>query len=398
MPPTPQQRPVIRFDTDPTLSCLGRLLERAARLDRGAALEPSLGSLLEPLAELERGGMAGLRIEVGGTELVIQRGGESGESGEGVRTALSSGFVPASRAPAFDPLFPMCPGERAVALPPPEKGSLHLAAPALERGSPSGYDGMLAEAALVIALCVRALRAESAEREEDQRLRQLEKLATIGQTASQVVHELNNPLTAILAYSDYLTKRFRDRGIADADCDRLMRIHEAATRIQRFCRDLTDYSRPESSLRGPVDVHAVIDRALGFCMHGLRAAEITVERVYRDIPSVLGMDSSLTQVFVNLFTNAWHAMDDRGGTLGIRTRAAADSVTVEVMDEGHGIDAAHLERMFDPYFTTKPRGRGVGLGLSIVKQIVAEHGGSISAHNREPRGAVFVVVLPIKGH
>jgi two-component system, NtrC family, sensor kinase len=372
--------------------CIGRLLDIAAGFERGVAIEPALGRLLDVLVELEPDAAAGIRLRIGGTEFAVLRGEEKAD---GTRAALSSGMVPTSDpAPSPETLFPHLACERVMMLPAPFDGTLHFAAPSFLKASAQSYDLLLRDAAAVFALTMRALRVEKHEREEEQRLRQLEKLATIGQTASQVVHELNNPLTAILAYSDYLTKRFRDRGVANADVDRLMRIHEAATRIQRFCRDLTDYSRPESSLRAPVDLHGVIDRALSFCMHGLRSAEISVERVYRDIPAVLGMDSALTQVFVNLITNAWHAMDGRGGTLSIRTRAAAGAVVVEVIDEGHGIDDQHLAHIFDTYFTTKPRDRGVGLGLSIVRQIVEEHGGAVRASNREPHGAVFTVELP----
>ena len=136
----------------------------------------------------------------------------------------------------------------------------------------------------------------------DRNLAQLEKLATIGQTASQIVHELNNPLTAIVAYSDYLTRRLKDHELPDSDIGRLMKITEAAMRIQRFCRELTDYSRPTHTLHAPIDIHDVIDRALSFCVHGLRSQDIAVERVYRDVPMVVGVDTALTQVFVNLIT------------------------------------------------------------------------------------------------
>ena len=126
---------------------------------------------------------------------------------------------------------------------------------------------MTEQAAGVVSLLVRAIDPSRGPSLDEGRLAHLEKLATIGQTAAEIVHELNNPLTAILAYSEYLGKRLGERGVADADVDRVLRIHEAASRIQHFCRDLTDYSRPASALRTAVDLHAVIDRALRFCMH-----------------------------------------------------------------------------------------------------------------------------------
>ena len=120
---------------------------------------------------------------------------------------------------------------------------------------------MTEQAAGVVSLLVRAIDPSRGPSLDEGRLAHLEKLATIGQTAAEIVHELNNPLTAILAYSEYLGKRLGERGVADADVDRVLRIHEAASRIQHFCRDLTDYSRPASALRTAVDLHAVIDRA-----------------------------------------------------------------------------------------------------------------------------------------
>jgi C4-dicarboxylate-specific signal transduction histidine kinase len=293
-------------------------------------------------------------------------------------------------------LFPELAQEWSVALPAPLSGRLHFATIGAARAS--GHEVLLSQAAAVVALVVRLLRPAGALRKRavsDPRIVQLEKLATIGQTTSEIVHELNNPLTAIMAYADYLSQRLVDEGVSQPDLDRLMKIHEAAARIQSFCRDLTDYARPVGSLMTPLELHAVVDRALGFCMHGLRHADITVERVYRDIPLVDGIEASLTQAFVNLITNAWHAMEGRGGgILSIKSRVDGARVIIEVSDDGPGIDAEHLPHVFDQYFTTKPRGSGVGLGLSIVKQIIHDHRGTVSAENNHPNGARMLVVLP----
>ncbi len=364
---------------------IGRLLSVAAEVRPDASLRQTLERLLDVLVELEDDAAAGVRLLVDGQELTVRRS----------RADLTDEVAPRR-------LFPELGEERSVRLTAPVDGTLHFAAAAFEKASRDAYDLLILQAAAILSLVVRVLRPAAASARHSipppmdaTQLAQLEKLATIGQTASEIVHELNNPLTAIIAYADYLNKRLRDHGISTTDLDRLMRIQEAATRIQRFCRDLTDYSRPSSSLRGAVDVHVVIDRALGFCMHSLRSADITVERVYRDIPLVDGVESSLTQVFVNLFTNAWHAMDGRGGgTLSIRTQLDGSRVLIEVADDGPGIDDEHLARIFDQYFTTKPRGTGVGLGLSIVKQIVRDHGGTVTVENRPASGAAFLIDLP----
>lgn len=388
----PQSRPVPA--AIPAL--LARLIDVAAASPRGAPLDQTLERLLDLLVELEVGAAAGVRLDHP-EPLVVWR----------TRSARIG-----SPRQERERLFPQLAQEIVVALPGEDvEGALHFAVDDFARISRESLELGLHQTAAVVALTVRAVREADLEarpntdrpidstrdplsRAEIEQLQQLEKLATLGQTASQIVHEMNNPLTAIIAYTDFLARRFEGRGDA-REIDRVHRIQEAADRLQRFARELTDYSRPEQGMRGPVDLHAVIDRALGFCIHGLRSSNVTVERVYRDIPAVRGLESSLTQVFVNLITNAGHAMETQAGTVRIETRADAEKVVVEVHDEGHGIDPAHLGKIFETYFTTKPKGHGVGLGLSIVRKIVAAHGGRIYARNRASGGCTFYVELPL---
>lgn len=223
-----------------------------------------------------------------------------------------------------------------------------------------------------------------------------EKLASIGQIAAGIVHELNNPLTTIIALSDFLQKRARQRGTEPSDVERLARINEAAERILRFSRDLTDYSRPSKEVPAAVAIHDVIERALGFCEHELEKTGVVVERQFRDVELVRGVAGQLTQVFVNLFTNAAHAMRGHGGMLCVGTAMGADDqVKVTVTDDGHGIDADAMPRIFEPFFTTKTDGTGTGLGLSIVRSIINNHGGTIRVDSNSPQGTVFHVDLPV---
>ena len=223
---------------------------------------------------------------------------------------------------------------------------------------------------------------------------QSEKLASLGQIAAGIVHELNNPLTTIVAYSDFLKKKTERRGGDPADVERLSRINEAAERILRFSRDLTSYSRPSSEVPAPVAIHDIIERALVFCEHELEKTGVMVERNFSEVPPVRGVAGQLTQVFVNLFTNAAHAMVHEGGLLSISTTMTDDEVAVTITDDGHGIDVEHRARIFEPFFTTKTDGTGTGLGLSIVRSIVNSHGGRIRVDGAEPRGTVFHVELP----
>ena len=356
---------------------VGRLLSLASEVRPDASLRQTLQRLLDLLIELEPAAGAGVTLRISGEEeLVIRRSN-----------------VDLTDQATEQQLFPELAHELHVPLSAPLQGRVHFAAASFEQASRESYVLVLSQVASVVSLVTRMLRAPTSAPEIDRAsLAQLQKMASIGQSTAEIVHELNNPLTAIIAYADFLSKRLREQGVGDADLERLMRIHEAASRIQVFCRDLTDYSRVSGSLRSRVDLHGVIDRALGFCMHGLRQADITVERVYRDIPMLEGLAPSLTQVFVNLFTNACHAMDGQGGgTLSIHTRLERSRVVVTVADDGPGVAA---ESVFDHYFTTKPRGSGVGLGLAIVKQTIQAHGGSVRAENREPTGAVFSIELP----
>lgn len=365
-------------------ACVARLLAIAPSLAVEADLDRALAPLLDTLLQIQPHAAAGVSLP-----------GDKPTASTVVVVRATSALDDQVRRGA-DRLFPELAAELAEPVPlGAGSGSIHLAAPSFERLDEPALRSLLVQAGAIVALVVELGRSRGRARMLDAHTVQLEKLATIGRTAAGIVHELNNPLTAVIAFSDYLGRRLSDHAVEPTDLERLERIHEAATRIQRFSRDLVDYSRPAPRLPMPVDLHQVIDRALGFCMHGLRGAEITVERSYHDIPAIQGVESPLTQVFVNLFTNAWHAMAHGGGVLRIETRTLGDRVVVQVSDDGPGIDPQHLTRLFDPYFTTKSPGAGVGLGLSIVRQIVGDHGGSIGAANRAPRGAAFSIELPV---
>jgi len=226
---------------------------------------------------------------------------------------------------------------------------------------------------------------------------QADKLASLGQIAAGVVHELNNPLTSIVAYTDWLLRKAGPQGDADS-IERLRRIGESASRILRFTRDLVAYARPSSEVPVPVSIHTVIEQALAFCEHVLAQHGVQVARGFSaSAPAVRGMHEQLVQVFVNLFTNACHAMPADGGVLSVETRLGEGgrSLTVWVEDNGHGIAPEHLAQIFAPFFTTKVDGRGTGLGLSIVKNIVDNHGGEIHAERTDDGGARFVILFPL---
>ncbi|HYV46388.1 MAG TPA: ATP-binding protein [Myxococcaceae bacterium] len=232
-------------------------------------------------------------------------------------------------------------------------------------------------------------------KELEKRIIQAEKLASLGQLAASVVHEINNPMTAVATYADALLQRNVLNPKADpADQDKLRKIIDNSNRILRFTRDLVSYARPADDKPEKVDLHKLLDMAVSFCDHVLHQHKVAVEREYGEIPQVLAVRGNLVQVFVNLITNACHAMQP-GGVVKLSTRVEGNDVRMEVADTGTGIKADHLEKIFEPFFTTKPDGKGTGLGLSIVQGIVEKHGGVIKVYSALGVGTRFSIRLPL---
>jgi two-component system, NtrC family, sensor kinase len=230
------------------------------------------------------------------------------------------------------------------------------------------------------------------------------KLATVGQIAAGVAHEINNPLTSIQVCASTVARKAalsldgKVAGAFDAaDLDRLRKIEEGAERIRRFARDLVNYARPSGSEVDEIAINELLDQALSFCEHILDSAAVTVERDYaQDLSRILGVRDQVLQVAINLITNAAHAVEPKGGIIRVRTWAARGaSVGFAISDDGAGIKDEDRSKIFDPFFTTKPAGQGTGLGLSIVRNIIYAHGGQISFQSRPGSGTTFMVTLPV---
>ncbi len=307
-------------------------------------------------------------------------------------------------------LFPAYAHERVVVVDGSGGSSLHLASDgvSLEADLRAGA-GLLERAARVLSrglaearLHARAARDAAELGALHSQIVQVEKLASLGQIAAGVVHELNNPLTSIVAYTDFLIRRVtarsgegREREGDPDELDRLRRIAESAGRMLRFTRDLVSYARPSSELPVQVSVHVVIEQALAFCEHILSDAGAVVDRRFAaSLPAVRGKPEQLAQVFVNLITNACHALPASGGRLTVATESLGDRARITLADNGHGILPEHLPHVFTPFFTTKGNGLGTGLGLTIVKSIVDAHDGQIAAESSATSGTSFVITLP----
>ncbi len=222
---------------------------------------------------------------------------------------------------------------------------------------------------------------------------QAEKLASLGQLSAAVVHELNNPLTSITVYAEYIRDRLAELGV-EQDVEKASRILESADRILDFTRGLVAYARPSDERPSRLDLRRVIEQSVKLCDHIIKCESIQLDLQWTaDMPHVMGNSSRLEQVFVNLITNACHAVES-GGEICISTHIVKDFLEIQLRDNGRGMAPEVSARIFEPFFSTKAPGKGTGLGLSIVQEIVRGHGGTITVESEPDKGSVFLIRLP----
>ena len=226
------------------------------------------------------------------------------------------------------------------------------------------------------------------------KLMHTEKMAAVGQLVSGVAHEVNNPLTAVLGFTDLLLERPEMPPAAKED---LKVILQEAQRTKQIVQNLLSFARQMPPQRESVQLNTIVRRTLAlrsydFASHGVEI----VERLNERVPDIIGDPHQLQQVFLNILNNAYDAVRETGGPgrIEISTNAAAGFAEVVFRDNGNGI--SFPDRIFDPFFTTKDVGKGTGLGLSICYGIVREHGGEVLCwNNSDATGATFTVRLPI---
>jgi two-component system sensor histidine kinase/response regulator len=238
------------------------------------------------------------------------------------------------------------------------------------------------------------IEAEVALRRSEQLRAESEKLASIGQLAAGVAHEINNPLTGVLTFASLL----REKENLDAqDREDLDVIISETTRAGEIVSSLLNFARESPSTPGPLVVNDVIRQTLRLIRSQKKLERIAIEeQLDGNLPEVNGDKNQLEQVLLNLSLNACEAMP-AGGTLTIRTSAKDHNVLIEVCDTGCGIKKEHLDRIFEPFFSTKPAGKGTGLGLSVTYGIVQQHGGSLTVDSVESKGTKFTICLPSCG-
>jgi PAS domain S-box-containing protein len=225
------------------------------------------------------------------------------------------------------------------------------------------------------------------------KLMHTEKMAAVGQLVSGVAHEVNNPLTAILGFSDLLLEQ---PDVPEGAKKDLRIIMQEAQRTKQIVQNLLSFARQMPPQRLPVQLNAIVRRTLALRSYDLNNHGVKVmERLHEELPEIIGDSHQLQQVFLNILNNAYDAVRESGrpGRIEVTTACGSQYVEIGFRDNGPGV--TYPERIFDPFFTTKEVGKGTGLGLSICYGIVREHGGEITCRNNpdEP-GATFTVRLP----
>jgi signal transduction histidine kinase len=221
-----------------------------------------------------------------------------------------------------------------------------------------------------------------------------DKLASIGLLVSGVAHEINNPLTGTIAYTELLRMKVQDEDVLKE----LKKILDSAERCKKIVDNLLTFSRQHMPSKNIETINSLMDRAIDLRSYWLRSNNIQVERHYDDSSSVFVDGQQIQQVILNILMNAEQAITGvrmRHGKIVFTTRYDTSRKVVQITIENNGpaIPNNALPRIFDPFFTTKPVGVGTGLGLSIAHGIISEHGGSIAAVNTD-KGVVFSIELP----
>jgi two-component system, NtrC family, sensor kinase len=248
-----------------------------------------------------------------------------------------------------------------------------------------------------LAGSIHVAKDVSNEKLLQQQLIQSEKLSAIGELISGIAHELNNPLTGVMGYSQLLQLR---KDLDDRAKEFLLKINNLALRCQKIVQNLLFFARKQKPERTLSDINEILERTVELRNYELLVNNIELSReLDRTIPKTIADAHQLQQVFLNVLTNAEQAMLEAHGKgqLTIRTRSDEHNarIIVEIIDDGPGISESQLPKIFDPFFTTKEVGKGTGLGLSLSYGMIKEHGGNIYARTRLGEGATFVIELPV---
>ena len=236
------------------------------------------------------------------------------------------------------------------------------------------------------------LKMERELREIQQALLQSEKLAAMGRLTSQIAHELNNPIYGIMNTLELLKTEIppesKRRRILELSLSEIQRLSE-------MLRNMLSFSKPEEEKRRPIKMNELIEGILLVMEKQMKESNIQVETSFdSDIPEVMASTNQMRQVMLNILKNAKEAMP-KGGTLTVRTAREGNKVLIHIQDTGIGIPEEIRDKIFEAFFTTKQKVKGVGLGLSVCYGIIKDHGGEIKVESEEGKGTTFIITLPI---
>jgi signal transduction histidine kinase len=225
---------------------------------------------------------------------------------------------------------------------------------------------------------------------------QSEKLSAVGEFVAGVAHELNNPLAAVLGFSEML----KETEVAETPRRYLDMIYKSAQRCQKIVQSLLSFARRHQPEHKPVSVNKLVEAVLEIVAYPLRTSNIEVVTKFDPkLPVVMADEHQIQQVFLNIVNNARQALETHqpqpNGRIKITTETCEPNIRVIIQDNGPGIAEENLRRIFDPFFTTKEVGKGTGLGLSLCYGMIKEHGGNIKPSSRPGEGATFTIELPI---
>jgi signal transduction histidine kinase len=241
---------------------------------------------------------------------------------------------------------------------------------------------------------VKLKEAEDKERQLQEELNHSRRLASVGELAAGVAHKINNPLTGVIGLSERLLRKTTDEEIKQD----LGRIHGEAQRMAEVVNNLLAFARHRESKKRYTNVNDTLQKSLALRAYELKPGNIeVVTKLAPNLPKIMVDSHQIQEVFLNIILNAEQSMTEAhsGGKLNIKTERAKDRIVVSFVDDGTGIPAEHLDKLFDPFFTTRWERGGTGLGLSACYNIVTEHGGKIYAKSQPGQGAEFIVELPL---
>jgi PAS domain S-box-containing protein len=240
-------------------------------------------------------------------------------------------------------------------------------------------------------LFVCTWRDVSETRKAERQARDLESLAEVSTLTAGIAHDIGTPMNVILGYANMLGNTVTD----EKSRKHLQIIGDQVRRVTELIQSLLNFVRPSEARHVSVDLAAILDAALLFFQEKLKKLEIDVERSFDEVPAVSGDPDKLQQLFLNLFVNAADAMPE-GGKLRVGLGLVRDYVEIRVADTGVGISSEPVEKIFEPFYTSKERGKGTGLGLAVSRGIVIDHGGEIAVSSELGKGTEFRILVPVQ--